>query len=257
MSNSSRLRARRTRSTKTEFVAAQPGSTKKRHRQTPQPSRRRYYVNFTESDSDVEEIENPPPPPLQIEPAVRRQQPVEPATQQRLTEHAVAISEYTVEVVAGAFRVCRRFFSYALGIFILWFLFSMMTSQLVFFTRPICSIPIVSPLIPFCRWDVFQDPPVRASDGQPVRWADYPHLVDLQTRTFDQLLDENVGNKGLALEVKKAEMASNDLITLVRVSDLKSRDQIAERLGKFVDDAKGTGRSLHSLGAKIHGAVDS
>ena len=79
----------------------------------------------------------------------------------------------------------------------------------------------------------------------------------MQTRTFDQLLDESVGNKGLALEVKKAEMASNDLINLVRVSDLKSRDQVVERLGRFVSDARGTGRSLHSLGAKIHGAVDS
>jgi len=81
--------------------------------------------------------------------------------------------------------------------------------------------------------------------------------VDLQTKTFDQLLEESVGNKDLAMEVKKAEMASGDLITLVKVSDLKSKDQIAERLGKFVDDARGTGRSLHSLGAKIHGAVDS
>ena len=81
--------------------------------------------------------------------------------------------------------------------------------------------------------------------------------MELQTKTFDQLLDESVGNKGLALEVKKAEMASNDLITLVRYSDLKSKDRIAERLSRFVDDARGTGRSLHSLGAKIHGAVDS
>lgn len=79
----------------------------------------------------------------------------------------------------------------------------------------------------------------------------------MQTRTFDQLLDENLGSKGLTIEVKKAEMAGNDLITLVRASDLKSRNQVAERLKRFVDDAKGTGSSLHSLGAKIHGAIDS
>ncbi|KAF9645716.1 hypothetical protein BDM02DRAFT_3130867, partial [Thelephora ganbajun] len=41
-------------------------------------------------------------------------------------------------------------------------------------------------------------------------------LVALQTKTFDQLLDRNVGNEGLTLEVKKVEMASHDLITLVR-----------------------------------------
>ena len=111
-------------------------------------------------------------------------------------------------------------------------------------------------MIPFCRWDAFKDPPAHPAAGRPV-WADYPKLVDLQTRTFDQLLDESIGSKGLAVEVKRAEMANNDLITLVRVSELKSKDQIAERLSKFSDDARGTGRSLHSLGAKIQGAVDS
>ena len=52
-------------------------------------------------------------------------------------------------------------------------------------------------------------------------------------------------------------MASNDLITLVKASSLGSKDQIVERLSRFVDDARRTGRSLHSLGSKINGAVDS
>ena len=172
-------------------------------------------------------------------------------------EYATPIFGYTLKVVADAFHFNRRIFSLALGMTMLWLLFSMMKSQLVFFTQPICSLPIVSRMIPFCHWDAFKDPPIHTSAGRPVRWADYPNLVDLQTRTFDQLLDESVGNKRLASEVKKAEMASNDLITLVRASDLRSKDQIADRLSKFVDDARGTGRSLHSLGSKINGAVDS
>jgi len=117
---------------------------------------------------------------------------------------------------------------------------------------------IVPPiLIPFCHWGGLKESPARISDGPETRWADYPKLVDLQTKAFGQLLYENAENKGLASEVKKAEMASKDLITLVRASSLKSRDQIVERLSKFVDDARGTGRSLHSLGSKINGAVDS
>ena len=275
MSNtSSRLRARRAR---TEFVASQ----KKRLRQpqSPQPAtttttRRKRYVAVSESGSDVEEDFSlpPPPQPLALPPPPPPAEPifypqqlqfVDPLTQHQpaelAKEYAVAIFQYTVKVVADAFRFCRRFFSWALGIMILWLVISMMTSQLVFFARPFCSLPIVSPMIPFCRWDAFQDPPpaTHSSAGRPVHWADYPKLIDVQTRTFDQLLDENMGAKGLTTEVKKAEMAGNDLITLVRVSELKSRDQIAERLGKFVDDARGTGRSLHTLGAKIHGAIDS
>ena len=248
-SSTSRRRGRRS---KTEFIAVQPGSTRKQQWQPAQPARRRYYVDYEpESRSDVDEPALPPSPPP----------PEEPANEQRVAElvkdFGVPVFRYTVKVVADAFHFNRRIFSLALGITIVWLLFSMMTSQLVFFTQPICSLPIVSPMIPFCHWEAFKGPPVHTSAGRPVRWADYPKLVDLQTKTFDQLLDESAGSKGLASEVKKAEMASNDLITLVKASDLKSKDQITQRLDRFVDDARGTGRSLHSLGSKINGAVDS
>jgi hypothetical protein len=151
----------------------------------------------------------------------------------------------------------RRILSFLLGIMIVWLLLSMMTSQLVYLAQPMSSLPIISPMIPFCHWEVFKGAPAHTSAGRPVHWADYPKLVNLQTETFDQLLDESIGGRGLASEVKKAEMASGDLITLVKASDLKSKDQIVEKLSRFVGDARGAGRSLHSLGSKINGAVDS
>ena len=171
-------------------------------------------------------------------------------------EYGISIFGYIITVVAGTFNFIRWFLSLALGIAILWLLFKTMVSPLVFLAQPFCSIPVLSPMIPFCRWEVFKGTPAYTSAGRPVHWADYSKLVDLQTRTFDRLLDESIGNRGLAFEVKKAEMASNDLITLVRASNLKSKDQIAEKLSRFVDDARGTGRSLHSLGARIVGAVE-
>jgi hypothetical protein len=99
------------------------------------------------------------------------------------------------------------------------------------------------------------DPPHHI-EGPPPKWADYPKLVDVQSATFEQLLDESVGGSGLALEIKKAEMATTDLSTLVRVSNLKSRDLIAESLTEFVEDAKKTGRGLQKLSSKVGGAVD-
>jgi len=66
-----------------------------------------------------------------------------------------------------------------------------------------------------------------------------------------------VGGSGLSLEIKKAEMATSDLIALVRVSNnLRSRDMLAESLAQFVNDAKKTGRGLQKLSSKIGGAVD-
>ena len=220
--------------------------------QPPPPRRRRYFVEYSESGSDADErpLRLPPPPPVTES---HREQP---ATE-LIKDYATPIFGYTLKVASDAFHFSRRIFSLALGMTMLWLLFSMMKSQHVFFAQPVCSLPIVSRMIPFCHWEAFKEPSSHVSAGRPVRWADYPNLVDLQTRTFEQLLDENIGNRGLASEVKKAEMASNDLITLVRASGLRNKHQIAERLSKFVDDTRGTGRSLHSLGSKIHGAVDS
>jgi hypothetical protein len=81
-------------------------------------------------------------------------------------------------------------------------------------------------------------------------------MIDVQSAMFEQLLDEAVGGSSLALEIKKAEMATTDLIALVRVSKLSSRDVLAESLAEFVEDAKTTGRGLQKLNAKVRGAVD-
>jgi hypothetical protein len=114
---------------------------------------------------------------------------------------------------------------------------------------PLCYIPGISTSA-MCR-------PSSAHHHQsPPQWADYPKLVDVQSTTFEQLLDETVGGSGLALEIKKAEMATSDLSTMVRVSNLKSRDMIAKSLTDFVDDAKKTGRGLQKLSSKVGGAVD-
>ena len=231
-------------------LVSPPASTRNPQRRPAKPAKRRYYVEYSGSDSDLGEGAPPPAPP-HVGRATQRQ------AAGSAKNYTSPILGYIVDVVAGAFNSTRWFFSLALGVIVMWFLCSMVISRLVYFTRPICSLPIISPMIPFCRWEASKGPTTHTPASRPVRWADYPRLVDLQTRTFDQLLDESVGSKGLALEVKKAEMANNDLITLVRVSDLKSKDQIAERLSKFSDDARGTGRSLHSLWAKTKGAVDS
>ena len=78
----------------------------------------------------------------------------------------------------------------------------------------------------------------------------------MQSKTFEQLLDETVGSTSLALDIKKAEMATHDLVTVVKLSDLKSRDYLADALVAFSDDARETARGLQRLNAKISGSVD-
>ena len=111
-------------------------------------------------------------------------------------------------------------------------------------------------MIPFCHLDALKHQTTSGS-GQLVCRADYPGLVALQTMAYEKLLEEDARNKGPALEVNKAEVAGRNLITLVRASDMRGKDQIVERLEQFAADARGAGCSLRSIGVKIQGAVDS
>ena len=162
---------------------------------------------------------------------------------QPVLDYATPTFGRIVEVAANASHFERQIFSFALGIAIALFLFSTVTSPLAPFTRQMCSLPIVS--IPFCHSE------------PPVRWADYPSLVDLQARNFNQLLDESDGYERFVLEVKKAERVNNGLIILVGMSDLDSKSERAERLSKLGGDMRAAGQSLHSLRGKIQGAVNS
>jgi len=81
-------------------------------------------------------------------------------------------------------------------------------------------------------------------------------LLKIQGSSFETLLHESIGGSALAMEVKKAEMATRDLGSRVRVSDLRTKDLLARTLDDFVRDAKKTGRGLQSLTSKIYGSVD-
>jgi len=80
--------------------------------------------------------------------------------------------------------------------------------------------------------------------------------MEAQGSTFERLLDGSAGGSGLALEIRKAEFAMADLASLVRHSDLKSNDVLADLLTAFVKDAKKTARSLTKFSSKVGGAVD-
>lgn len=81
-------------------------------------------------------------------------------------------------------------------------------------------------------------------------------MMEAQTKAFDQLLDEMVGGTTLSLDVKKTEMATKDLITVVKASDLRSKNLLADELVSFIGDARETGRGLQTLNARINSAVD-
>ncbi|KAH8983399.1 hypothetical protein EDB86DRAFT_2967167, partial [Lactarius hatsudake] len=115
---------------------------------------------------------------------------------------------------------------------------------------PICSIPIVSLVCPTLH--PYPTPP---SNHVPRR-ADVPRLLDVESKILEPLVDETAEDSELALEIKKAEIATSDLVTLVRVSNLNGRDVLVDSLSDFVKDAHRVGRGLTRFSSQVD-AVDN
>ncbi|TFK74141.1 hypothetical protein BDN72DRAFT_760401 [Pluteus cervinus] len=175
---------------------------------------------------------------------------------EHLARHArrglIASLKYVFDILGGAIHLLRKPLSVVVFLYILAFLLRGLWPTLWVAFNPLCRVPGISRL-EICRPPTVT-PPFR---GPPSRnGPNYPKLVDVQSRTFEKLLHDSSDYTGLSTEIKRAEMATTDLITLVRGSRLVSKEMLAEVLDEFVSDAKKTGRSLQKLHAKVGGAVD-
>ncbi|KAG1883525.1 uncharacterized protein F5891DRAFT_972198 [Suillus fuscotomentosus] len=168
--------------------------------------------------------------------------------QHRVKEALSASSFYFFDIILRALRLLRIPLSVLL---FLWMLASTMkhiSSTLHTAFYPMCFLPLVSRSALCIEFVLARSP----------QQADFPHLMQYQSRMFEQILDGSVRGSGLSLEIRKAEFATADLATLVRHSNLlKSNDALADLLATFVRDAKMTARSLIKLSSKVAGAVDN
>ena len=174
-----------------------------------------------------------------------------------------AIRDATVEGIIFTGRYLLDAFSNAIyllrwpiSMFLcLWILCLMMgrTSQMVQqLLQPLCILPGTSKST-MCR---VNNGLKNNNSTFVARWADYPKLVEVQSKTFEHLLQGPVGGSAMSLELKKAEMAASDLVTRIRISDLMAKDTLAESLGEFLKDARKMGGDLQKLASKVNGAVD-
>ncbi|KAG1779064.1 hypothetical protein EV702DRAFT_1216041 [Suillus placidus] len=157
-------------------------------------------------------------------------------------------SIYILDVFLRAVRLMRIPLSVMLFLWMLTFAMIRLSGALRTAFAPMCYLPVVSRSA-LCAMD--------PNASQIPKWADFPQLMEAQGSTFEQLLAGSVGGSGLSIEIRKAEFATADLTTLVRHSDLKSNDVLADLLTTFTKDAKKTARSLTKLSSRIGGAVDN
>ncbi|KAF6743778.1 hypothetical protein DFP72DRAFT_827157 [Ephemerocybe angulata] len=161
--------------------------------------------------------------------------------------------DYCLSILGPVIRLLRFPLSLVLFFYIMASTTARIASTVSTALSPICHIPGMSS-ISGCRW-AMKD--VKHQEDRTIAWADYPGLVEVQSKTFEQMIDESIETSSLSLDIKKTEVATADLVALIRLSDLASRDSLATILGDLIMDAKSAGRSLHRLDAKMNGALDS
>jgi len=161
---------------------------------------------------------------------------------------------YVLDVLSSFFFLMKKPLAAFLAVWVLAVTLNALSNHLRMVFAPLCIFPGVS------RSWLCMPPSAEISTQQDasrsLMHADFPLMVEMQSKSFEQLLDESVGGSGLALEIKKAEMATTDLVTLVRVSKLTSKDLLAEALVEFVGNARETARGLLKLSAKVSSSVD-
>ncbi|CAG7852055.1 SubName: Full=Uncharacterized protein {ECO:0000313/EMBL:CCA74701.1} [Serendipita indica DSM 11827] len=127
---------------------------------------------------------------------------------------------------------------------------SYIASLVVTGLAPLCALPLAT-MVPACR-HLSQSTTTQTRAPEPR----YPDLVALQTR-FETVMESAGLGTNLAMDMKNSEMAVRDLNTLVKLSDLVSKDLLASSLDKFIVSAKDASRHLTRLDSGVGGAVDS
>ncbi|KAG0709458.1 hypothetical protein DFH29DRAFT_231359 [Suillus ampliporus] len=155
-------------------------------------------------------------------------------------------SVYILSVLLQTMRLMHTPLSAILFLCMLSFMMTRLSGVLSTSFAPICHLPLVSESA-LCA---LLDP----NALHIPKWADFPQLMQVQSSSFEQLLDVSFGGSGLSLEIQKVELATTELAKLVQHSHLKSYDVVA---AKFIKDAKKTARRLTRLSSKIGGAIDN
>ncbi|KAF9238515.1 hypothetical protein BU15DRAFT_47606 [Melanogaster broomeanus] len=162
--------------------------------------------------------------------------------QEALTDGVRFTTAYALDVFVGAIQHLRKPLTWLLVLWMFAWLVSRMTETIRTAFSPLCIVPGMSRT-------------ALCAPAQPPLPVNFPRLVNIQETTFEKLAgqpDSDISTE----RVLKAELATRDLSVLVRFSDLKSKDNIADMLHTIVIGAKKTGRGLSKLNARVVGAID-
>lgn len=122
------------------------------------------------------------------------------------------------QVVKEGVALLRKPLAFVVCLWVLvhvtWFAFdSTIHAPLRAVSHSLCALPFVQ-AIGLCP---------DSSGSSPRNVADFPGLVEVETQSFELLLDQATGGSELSLKLKKAEYVVSDLVIMVKFSCLENK----------------------------------
>lgn len=93
------------------------------------------------------------------------------------------------------------------------------------------------------------------TDKAPL-WADFQSLVEMEDKLLGHLFDGRFDGSKSPLNMREAEMAIEDLRTLVRISDLNDREILADSLVELLKCVRNLRKSLGRFYAGVRDTLD-
>ncbi|KAF0442228.1 vacuolar transporter chaperone protein [Gigaspora margarita] len=161
------------------------------------------------------------------------------------SQNVVGPINFVIDVIVGALNLLKPIFSIVLALYLGWYSISFISSTFQNdLALAVCRLPLSS-FIPLCQTPI----------------PDFSRLVNRQVETYEQIMDYQLSHTGasssLALDIKKAELATADLRTLIKYSSLSTSKELVDRLTEFVDKAKSVGRDLQILQSRTRTSLDN
>lgn len=166
------------------------------------------------------------------------------------------ILQWVAAVIGLAFHYAKRPLALLLAIYLscgaIIITQNMLQNSIYVSLSPICRLPGAHLLsLPFCL-DAKTGPDLPDSAAHPVEFDD---LMDVQVK-FEDVLEKSLDGISLPLEMKRSESSVRDLRTLVRHSDLQTRDELMLEFDGFIETAGPSATALQRFNVHVGSLVD-
>ncbi|KAL8732720.1 MAG: hypothetical protein Q9181_003849 [Wetmoreana brouardii] len=165
------------------------------------------------------------------------------------------VAKWSYDVLGGAMGTLKPLISYLVAMYLLIGLLLVMrnlfTTSIYSALSPICRIPGSSFLnLPMCHSHISQYP---EGEEPPV---EFDQLINVQN-SFEAILEESAGGVTLPLNMKRSETSLRDLRTIIRYSNLRSKNELVFEFNGFIETAGIASSDLQKFNSHVGRAVDN